>query len=98
MNDMALLCAVTLAGPVDDERGARRLGRVPVHRDIAQLQADEQGLASWAYEFNASDPGPLPISDLRVEVLEWPMHLISSRRHGPKSLQSVSMAQLRAAQ
>jgi hypothetical protein len=40
-----------------------------VPTEVPRLAQDEQALASWVYEFTASNPGPLPISDVRVEVL-----------------------------
>jgi hypothetical protein len=40
---------------------------VPI--EVPRTAQDEEGLASWVYEITAFNPGPLPISDVRVEIL-----------------------------
>ncbi|MGI8448224.1 MAG: hypothetical protein ACR2MP_13790 [Streptosporangiaceae bacterium] len=39
---------------------------VPI--EVPRTAQDEQGIASWVYQFTACNPGPLPISDVRVEI------------------------------
>jgi hypothetical protein len=36
--------------------------------EVPRVAQDGQGQASWVYEFTASNPGPLPVSDVRVEI------------------------------
>jgi hypothetical protein len=39
-----------------------------VPTEVPRAAQDEQGRASWVYEFTVSNPGPLPVSDVRVDV------------------------------
>jgi hypothetical protein len=39
-----------------------------VPTEVPRVAQDAEGRASWVYEFTASNPGPLPVSDVRVEV------------------------------
>lgn len=36
--------------------------------EVPRAAQDDQGRASWVYEFTACNPGPLPVSDVRIEV------------------------------
>jgi hypothetical protein len=40
-----------------------------VPSEVPRTAQDEEGLASWVYRFTACNPGQLPISDVRVEIL-----------------------------
>lgn len=37
--------------------------------EVPRTAQDEEGLASWVYKFTACNPGSLPISDVRVEIV-----------------------------